>query len=193
MVGQRILVPFIEVRVLAPQHEQSEVMGCKDSNREEGRRNGSFSVEEGSEALETEWFPKRSEASIEIPYTPSNKLYLTNMNYKLIKNTEILKKKKFGINIEVYPNIGNQGFVLVDTEDGHNQEFYDKESTFNYFVLEGEGIFYLNDKDFIVSKGDCILISPNTRIYYKGKMRLLLLTNPAWKPENEVETRPTIW
>lgn len=115
------------------------------------------------------------------------------MKYNIIQKKSIAEKEKFGIDISIYPDIGNCGFVLVYTEEGHNQEFYDKESTFNYIVLEGEGSFFLDDEEVLVKSGDYISISPNTRIYYKGKMKLVLITNPAWKPENEVETKSKIW
>ena len=115
------------------------------------------------------------------------------MSHKLTKSSDVPKKEKFGISLDVYPNIGNCGFVVVETETGHNQEFYDVESTFNYIVLEGSGSFFLDDEEVSVEKGDFISVSPKTRIYYKGKMKLVLITNPGWKAENEVETKSTIW
>lgn len=115
------------------------------------------------------------------------------MSYKLTKHEDIPQKEKFEIRLDVYPNIGNCGFVVVETETGHNQEFYDIKSAYNYIILEGEGSFLLDDEEVSVKKGDFISISPNTRIYYKGKMRLALITNPAWEAENEIETKSTIW
>ena len=115
------------------------------------------------------------------------------MKYKLIKSVDILKVEKFGINLDVYPSIGDCGIVTVNTEEGHNQEFYDRKSTFTYIILEGSGVFFLDDEPVNVSKGEVISIQPNTRIYYKGKLKMVLITNPAWRPENEVETRTSIW
>jgi len=115
------------------------------------------------------------------------------MNYELIRHQDIPKKEKFGISLDVYPRIGGSGFVVVETETGHNQEFYDIQSTFSYIVLEGKGSFFLNSQEVPVEKGDFLSVPPKTTIYYKGKMRLALITNPAWKAENEVETRAKIW
>jgi mannose-6-phosphate isomerase-like protein (cupin superfamily) len=115
------------------------------------------------------------------------------MKYTLTKSDDIPKKEKHGINLEIYPNVGGAGVVYVSTETGHNQEFYDQQSTFTYIVLEGKGKFYLDDEEVEANPGDIISIEPNTRIYYKGKLRMILLTTPAWKPENEVETKPSIW
>ena len=55
------------------------------------------------------------------------------MKYRLTKSADIPKKEKFGINLEIFPNIGESGVVLVNTEIGHNQEFYDKQSTFRIY------------------------------------------------------------
>ncbi len=115
------------------------------------------------------------------------------MSYKIINNQDIPKEEKHGISLDIYPNMGDCGLVTVDTETGHNQEFYDVESTFNYIVLEGNGQFFLDDEEVPVQKGDFVSIAPKTRIYYKGKMKLILVINPTWKPENEVETKPKIW
>lgn len=115
------------------------------------------------------------------------------MQYKHIRYLDISKKDKFGIHLDVYPHFGSCGFVIVNTETGHNQEFYDKQSSFTYIVLEGEGKFFLDDEEVSVKKGDLLSIPPKTRIYYKGKMRLVLITNPAWKAENEVETKASLW
>ncbi len=115
------------------------------------------------------------------------------MPYKLTKNTDVPKADKFGISLSVYPDIGDCGFVLVETQTGHNQEFYDIGSTYHYIVLEGSGSFFLDDEEVPVEKGDHVSALPNTRIYYQGKMKLVLITNPAWKAENEIETKPTVW
>ncbi len=115
------------------------------------------------------------------------------MTYKLVKESEATQKDKFGIHLHVYPATGGVGFVTVETEEGHNQEFYDLESTFTYIILEGEGTFYLDDVEVPVRKGDWLSVEPKTRIYYKGKLKMVLLTSPAWKAENEVETRKQIW
>lgn len=115
------------------------------------------------------------------------------MKYKITKSSDVPKKDKFGIRLDVFPSVDDCGVVLVSTEEGHNQEFYDKESTFTYIVLEGSGTFFLDDEPVPVTKGDSLSIYPKTRIYYKGKLRMVLLTTPMWKPENEVETKASVW
>jgi len=115
------------------------------------------------------------------------------MTHNLTKHSNIPTKDKFSIHLDVYPNTGDCGFVIVSTEEGHNQEFYDVASTFVYIVLEGSGTFFLDDEPVDVAVGDHLVIQPKTRIYYKGSMKLNVITNPAWRPENEVETKAKIW
>ena len=115
------------------------------------------------------------------------------MKYKHTKKEDIPKFEKFGIKLDVYPNIDNCGVVVINSEDGHHQEFYHKKSTFTYIILEGEGIFFLDDKAVEIKRGDSISIQPNTRIYYKGKLKMVLITTPAWEEEYEVETKAKAW
>jgi mannose-6-phosphate isomerase-like protein (cupin superfamily) len=116
-----------------------------------------------------------------------------HMNYKIVKKGEISDKKMFGVNFSVYPNVGDCSVVLENTEIGHNQEFYNTKSTFTYIILEGSGSFFLNDEEVKVSIGDILSILPNTRIYFKGKLKMILLASPKWQEQNEVESRNNIW
>lgn len=115
------------------------------------------------------------------------------MSYKLIKKEEITSKEKFGVNMSVYPSIEDCGIVLENTENGHNQEFYNTKSTFTYIILEGNGSFFLNDEEIKVFSGDMISIQPNTRIYFKGKLKMVLISNPKWEAQNEFESKNKIW
>lgn len=103
---------------------------------------------------------------------------------------EAQEAEKHGIKLWVY-NIDREdaGVVYVEVEEGHFQEFYDLESTFIYYVIEGKGTFYLNGEEISVEATDLIVAPPKTKIYYLGKMKMTLTTVPAWKPENEVHVR----
>ena len=98
--------------------------------------------------------------------------------------------EKHGINLWVYPTSRQEvGVVYVEVEKGHFQEFYDKESTFIYYIIEGEGKFFINGEEVPVKASDIVVIPPLTKIYYLGKMKMTLTTTPAWKAENEVHVR----
>jgi mannose-6-phosphate isomerase-like protein (cupin superfamily) len=111
------------------------------------------------------------------------------MKYKYSEK-EAKKFNKYGIDLTVYPtNISTANVVKVSVKEGHFQEFYDVESTFIYTIIEGNGTFYLNDEEVQAEKGDQIVIPPKTRIHYFGTMKMVLVTTPAFNPDNERHVR----
>lgn len=107
-----------------------------------------------------------------------------------ITKQEAETKSKCGINLWVYKTANPElGFVYIEVAQGHLTEFYSKVSTFTYYVLEGEGKFFLDGVETPAKETDLIVIPPNTKIYYLGKMKLILMTTPAWAAENEVHVR----
>ncbi|MGC9603204.1 MAG: cupin [Minisyncoccia bacterium] len=101
-----------------------------------------------------------------------------------------LRKHKHGVDIWVYKTGRKDiGFVYEKTTKGHLEEFYHKKSTYLYYVLKGKGKFYLNGKGFAVRVNDIVVAPPRTKIYFLGKMELLLITVPAWQSKHEVHVR----
>jgi mannose-6-phosphate isomerase-like protein (cupin superfamily) len=49
-----------------------------------------------------------------------------------------------------------------------------------YFVLEGNGKFLIEDKEFCVKKGDLIFIPKNTKYKDSGKLTLLAVSSPRF-------------
>jgi mannose-6-phosphate isomerase-like protein (cupin superfamily) len=113
------------------------------------------------------------------------------MNNKyLYKKKDSINVSKHGINLKVFPtNITTANVVRVSTEKGHFQEFYDKKSTYIYYILEGEGVFILNDEKVEAKKGDLVVVPPNTKIHYFGKLDIILTVSPAFDENNEVHVR----
>lgn len=104
------------------------------------------------------------------------------------KQTKI--KSKFGIKLRVYKTKYRQAeFAYVEVKKGHLEEFYNKVSTFFYYILEGKGKFFLNGVATPVKATDLLVIPPKTKIYYLGKMKLILVTAPAWSAKDEVYVR----
>lgn len=102
------------------------------------------------------------------------------------------RKFKHGIKLWVYDSYekvpqANTSFASCDK--GHFQEFYDKKSTFVYYIIKGKGTFYLNGKPVKAKATDLIVAKPKTKIYYLGKMELLLTVVPSWQAKNEVHIR----
>ena len=83
----------------------------------------------------------------------------------------------------------NADLLFLEVNGGHYQEFLHTKSDFIYYVLEGEGTFYLDGKEISVKASDAILAPKNTKIYYLGTMKLLLCCAPAWEEEYEQHIR----
>ncbi len=58
-----------------------------------------------------------------------------------------------------------------------------------YYILEGRGTFTLNDEKVEVEPTDLLVIPPKTRIHYFGKLKMILVNTPTFKPENERRIR----
>ncbi len=100
------------------------------------------------------------------------------------------KFNKYGIDLTVY----GEGFpganvIHVSVKEGHFQEFYDVKSTYIYYIIKGKGTFFLNGQKVEAKETDLIVIPPKTRIYYFGKMEIVLTVSPAFKEKNERHVR----
>ena len=97
---------------------------------------------------------------------------------------------KYGIDLVVYgENVPSANVVYVEVQEGHFQEFLDRESTYMYYIVEGKGTFYLNDEAVEAAATDLIVAPPQTRIHYFGTMKMVLTVTPAFNPENEEHIR----
>jgi mannose-6-phosphate isomerase-like protein (cupin superfamily) len=100
------------------------------------------------------------------------------------------KFNKHGIDLTIYgQNVPEANVVHVSVQEGHFQEFYDVESTYTYYIYKGKGTFYLNDEEVQAETTDLIVIPPKTRIYYFGKMEMVLTVSPAFNEKNERHVR----
>lgn len=112
------------------------------------------------------------------------------MPYKKIDFESTTKFNKNGVDFIGYGAINNNLSVVMETvKEGHFEEFIHDKSTFTYIFLEGLGTFYLDDEKIDVQAGDILSIEPGTRIYYKGNLKQLLITTPAYDPKYERHIR----
>lgn len=108
------------------------------------------------------------------------------MKYKKISYETTTKFNKNGVNFIGYEPISdNMSFVIETTDEGHFEEFVHDKSIFTYIILEGKGTFYLDDEEVEVKAGDVLSINPGTRIYYKGNLKQVLITTPAYDSKYE--------
>ena len=55
------------------------------------------------------------------------------------------------------------------------------------FVVEGKGKVGIDGKEFTLNEDDSVLIEPNQKFFWEGKMKLAMVCHPAFKPEQHVE------
>jgi len=100
------------------------------------------------------------------------------------------KFNKHGIDLTIYnEGVPQADVVHVSVEEGHFQEFSNKKSYYMYYIYEGSGLFVLNDEKVEAKATDPIVVPPQTRIHYFGKMKMTLTVTPAFKPEDETHIR----
>ena len=58
-----------------------------------------------------------------------------------------------------------------------------------YYILDGEGIMYIDEESEKVHAGQAVYIPPSAKQYIKNTgnsdLKFLCIVDPAWKPEDE--------
>jgi len=80
--------------------------------------------------------------------------------------------------------------ISISVEDcfkGHDRYHTNTYSKKIYYVIDGEGKFVIDGNIYNVKKEDVVCIPPNTEFVFAGKMRLLLIMNPAFRPQDGID------
>jgi mannose-6-phosphate isomerase-like protein (cupin superfamily) len=108
----------------------------------------------------------------------------------IYKKEKAIQIEKNGVAMTVYNTQCSQvAVVYQETHKGHSEEFYHTKSHFVFYIIEGEGTWYIEDEAYPVKAGDVIIIPPSKRFYYKGSLKQVCITSPAWEPEFEYHVR----
>jgi mannose-6-phosphate isomerase-like protein (cupin superfamily) len=100
--------------------------------------------------------------------------------------------EKYGVSMTVYNSKEEcplAAVVYQETLTGHHEEFYHSKSYFIFYIIEGSGTWFIEDKPAEVNAGDVVIIPPGTRFYYKGCLKQVCITSPSWEPEFEHHIR----
>jgi len=55
------------------------------------------------------------------------------------------------------------------------------------FVVKGIGKIEIDGKELSISEGDSILIQPNQKYFFDGKLDIFAACHPTWYPEQHIE------
>lgn len=106
------------------------------------------------------------------------------------ENAEVIEKH--GIRMRIYTtkaDCSNAAVLYQETETGHSEEFMHKRSDFIYYVLEGRGTWVVEDKEFEVRAGDVVIVPAGKRFWFKGRLKQICVTAPAWEERYEQHIR----
>jgi len=75
-------------------------------------------------------------------------------------------------------------------EEGKRSHLHKMKTSEVYYFLEGEGMLYVDEDRYHVSKDSVAYIPPMSKQFIentgKSKLKFLCIVDPAWKRENEI-------
>lgn len=103
----------------------------------------------------------------------------------IIKNQKTIQKKVGPMIISEYKINSNFSAALVEINGDHGKLKCIGEDRI-YFILDGEGLFIINDEENNVSQNDLIFVPKNTPYNIIGKLKYLLICSPEFNPKDDV-------
>lgn len=95
---------------------------------------------------------------------------------------------KNGVDMWIYGGVDAVAPVAVayqETATGHAQEFRHHTSAFVFYVIEGEGEWVVDGVPHPVQATDVVVVPPGAAFYYRGALKQVCITAPAWDEANE--------
>jgi len=110
----------------------------------------------------------------------------------IFKSKNTTNIEKCGVKMHIYntkEECHEAAVLYQETEIGHMEEFYHEKSAFIYYILEGSGKWIIEDEEFEVEAKDVVIVPPGKRFYFKGNLKQVCVTTPAWDEEYEKHIR----
>jgi len=110
----------------------------------------------------------------------------------VFRRDQALAISKQGVDMWIYnsQSDGAQASVVYqETQHGHAEEFWHAKSAFVFYILEGQGTWVIEDKEYPVQATDVVIVPPGQRFYYKGALKQICVTAPVWEAEHEHHVR----
>ncbi|MDM7918059.1 MAG: cupin domain-containing protein, partial [Methanosarcina sp.] len=100
--------------------------------------------------------------------------------------------EKHGVRMRIYTtkkDSSNAAVLYQETETGHAEEFVHEKSDFLYYILAGSGTWVVEDREFQVRAGDVVVVPAGKRFWFRGNLRQICITAPAWEEKYERHIR----
>jgi hypothetical protein len=78
---------------------------------------------------------------------------------------------------------------FIDVIKGHDTFIISKALTRMYYIIDGAGVFTINNQKYDVTSGLLVEIPPGVEYSYSGSMKIFLVSYPRWFAGNEQTTR----
>lgn len=106
------------------------------------------------------------------------------------EDAAVIEKK--GVKMRIYTTKAeseNAGILYQETHKGHTEEFLHEKSDFIYYILEGDGVWIVEDKEFEARAGDVVVVPAGKRFWFRGNLKQVCITAPAWEEQYECHIR----
>lgn len=106
----------------------------------------------------------------------------------IIKKSDAFALSKCGVDMWVYngkTELEQAGVVYQETKSGHSEEFRNTKSAFIYYIIEGSGEWVIDGEVFPVEATDVVIVPPGKWFYYRGDLKQVCITAPAWEEAYE--------
>ena len=104
---------------------------------------------------------------------------------KLPTEPSFMQKGLNGYNYELETK--EISITLEDCFKGHDKYHKNIYSSKIYYCIDGKGKFKVAGEIINIEKGDLIEIPKNTEFVFAGKMKLLLIMVPAFRPQDGID------
>jgi mannose-6-phosphate isomerase-like protein (cupin superfamily) len=78
---------------------------------------------------------------------------------------------------------------FLDVHKGHDTFIISKALTRIFYIIEGTGVFTIDNQKYDVAPGLLVEVPPGVEYSYSGSMKILLVSHPRWFEGNERTTR----
>jgi len=100
--------------------------------------------------------------------------------------------EKRGVKMRIYTTqaeSANAAVLYQETQKGHTEEFLHEKSDFIYYILEGSGVWIIEDRKFEARAGDVVVVPAGKRFWFRGNLKQVCVTAPAWEEQYEHHIR----